>query len=123
MQYLHRWVGHRKPMKIITIEQSGRRIGEGNAPYWENNYRDAIIHDRRPSQILFLEPPEQEETPGDEEHDENPCELSSRGEIEPGLPAPLPVIGQTPAPDSDKQRLAFRTEADSEGWRAGLPWK
>ena len=36
---------------------------------------------------------------------------------------PLPSIGQTPALDSDKQRLAFRTEADTEGWRAGLPCK
>ena len=30
-------------------------------------------------------------------------------------------IGQTPDRESDKQRLPFRTEADTEGRRAGLP--
>jgi hypothetical protein len=33
------------------------------------------------------------------------------------------TVGQTPVRESDKQRLAFRTEADTEGWRAGLLWQ
>jgi uncharacterized protein YjbJ (UPF0337 family) len=33
----------------------------------------------------------------------------------------LSTIGQTPDRESDKQRLAFRTEADTEGWQGGLP--
>jgi hypothetical protein len=32
----------------------------------------------------------------------------------------LQTIGQTPVEESDKRRLAFRTKADTEGWRAGL---
>jgi uncharacterized protein YjbJ (UPF0337 family) len=32
------------------------------------------------------------------------------------------TIGQTPDRESDKQRFAFRTEADTEGWRAGLSY-
>ena len=28
------------------------------------------------------------------------------------------AIGQTPGRESDKRRLAFRTESGSEGWRA-----
>jgi hypothetical protein len=41
-------------LKIKTIEQSGRCIGEGIAPYWENNYREAIIHNQRPAACLPL---------------------------------------------------------------------
>jgi hypothetical protein len=37
-----------------------------------------------------------------------------------GFPPMLKTIGQTPGRESDKQRVAFRTEADTEGWRAGL---
>ena len=43
--------------------------------------------------------------------------------IDTNPPAPLPAVGQTPVRDSDKQRLAFRTEADTEGWRAELLWQ
>jgi len=32
----------------------------------------------------------------------------------PDSPAPFPAIGQTPGRESDKRRLAFRTDADSE---------
>ena len=32
------------------------------------------------------------------------------------------TIGQTPARKSDKQRHAFRTEADTEAWRPGLTY-
>jgi hypothetical protein len=34
----------------------------------------------------------------------------------------LSAIGQTPVRKSDKQRHAFRTEADTEGWRSGLTY-
>jgi len=37
--------------------------------------------------------------------------------IDPNPPAHFPAIGQTPIRESDKQRLAFRTEADTDGWR------
>jgi hypothetical protein len=63
--------------------------------------------------------------------------LSTRGRLVPwnkllapgvvykiGGSPPLPALGQTPVRKSDKRRLAFRTEADTEGWRAGLAcWK
>jgi len=38
-------------------------------------------------------------------------------------PTTLPAIGQTPIRNSDKQRLAFRTGTDSEGWRTVVLWK
>ena len=49
--------------------------------------------------------------------------IQDKRRVDPNLQAPLPAIGQTPARDSDKLRLAFRTEADTEGWRAGLLWQ
>src|SRR5659263_765821 len=39
--------------------------------------------------------------------------------IDPNPPVPLPAIGQTPAQESDKQRLAFRTYTDIQGRREG----
>jgi hypothetical protein len=36
---------------------------------------------------------------------------------------PFHSIGQTPARESDRHRLEFRMEADSEGWRAGLTYE
>ena len=48
------------------------------------------------------------------------CDTFARTESRASRTASLPAIGQTPGRESDKRRLAFRTEADSEGWRAGL---
>src|SRR3989337_1216106 len=46
-----------------------------------------------------------------------------RVSLDPNPPAPLPAIGQPPVRKSDKQRLAFRTDTDTEGRRTGLLWE
>ena len=52
------------------------------------------------------------------------CKPRANWWIDPNPPTPLPALGQTPARESDKRRLAIRTEADTEGKREGLPcWK
>jgi hypothetical protein len=88
--------------------------------YGEQVNRQGVVPERGDDQQLSDQHPAEDE---DEEHRGNNLSRTpsrTNWRIDPNLPTPLLAIGQTPIRESDKRRLAFRTEADTEGWRAGL---